>query len=223
MGVDIDMIHTRDKTFGPNEAILQESMPSEIKDTVVRARSYGVAWAQIWALILQYGGQVVPIIEAIIAALSQTPPTPLPPPVVPPVSGVVAKTGKPTVRIQKKAMMAGMGKAPLKGPPGVAFVFQDNEDDTATVLGTDSAGATVDISQVASIAVTSDAPTICSVDAPVGTSFKFHGLLPGTANLTVVATWNDGSVGPFTFVLPVTVSGSAATGIVVTPGTPTVR
>lgn len=52
-----------------------------------------------------------------------------------------------------------------------------------------------------------------------------HGLLPGTANVTIVATWNDSGagIGPFTITVSVTVGGSAATGLTVTFGNPIVR
>jgi hypothetical protein len=114
--------------------------------------------------------------------------------------------------------------AALKSGAAVAsFSLLDDQDDVCTVQGVDAAGASVDISAVATIAVTSDTPAVLSVDAPVGMSFTMSGLLPGSANVTVIATWNDASVGPFQIVLPVTCTGGPATGIVVTPGTPTVR
>lgn len=108
----------------------------------------------------------------------------------------------------------------------VDFVIADNGDDTCTVHGVSGAGNAVDISAVAKLAVTSSDPTTITVDAPVGMQFAMHAVgkltVPGTpTNITVVATWNDGSRGPFTFVLPVDVQPGPATGVVIVPGTPT--
>ncbi|MDE2100651.1 MAG: hypothetical protein KGL39_25630 [Patescibacteria group bacterium] len=41
-------------------------------------------------------------------------------------------------------------------------------------------------------------------------------------NETATATWNDGSIGPFKFTLPVNMVSGGATGIVIQPGIPTV-
>jgi hypothetical protein len=129
---------------------------------------------------------------------------------------------KPTVTISKRS--SGTRKAaPGAKATGTAFVLQDNQDDTCTVQGVDAAGAAVDISGVAVITVSSDNLNVLTVDPPTGMTFRMRGVAPGSATVSVQATWNDGSIGPFQFVLPVTVTGSAATGIVVTPGTPSVR
>ena len=110
---------------------------------------------------------------------------------------------------------------------GSAFVLVDNQDDTATIQGVDAGGNPVDISTVATLTATSSAPSQFSVDPPVGMTVTLHGLTPtpaGTpATLTVVATWNDGSVGPFTVTAPITITGSAATGLSIAFGTPTIR
>ncbi len=103
------------------------------------------------------------------------------------------------------------------------FSLLDNEDDTGTVNGVNAAGNPVDISNVATITVTSDNPAVLSVDPPQGTTFKVHGATPGTCNLSIVATWNDGTVGPFTITEPMTVSAGGPTGVKVDWGTPTVR
>lgn len=117
-------------------------------------------------------------------------------------------------------------KAPAKmakgQPAPVAFNLLNNGDDTFTVLGVDAAGNTLDISAVATLAVSSDAPAILTVDQPVGMTSAMHAVGPlGTANITATATWNDGSIGPFSFTLPVTVQSGGPTGIVIVPGTPT--
>lgn len=131
-----------------------------------------------------------------------------------------------TVTLVKKASK-GVSAAPVKkakvGDPIAVFTMQDNQDDTCTVQGVDAAGAAVDISAVATITAVSDNPAVLTVDSPVGMTFKEHGVAPGSANVTVVATWGDGSVGPFTFTLPDTVTAGPATGLLITHGTPTVR
>ena len=127
-----------------------------------------------------------------------------------------------TVKLVKKS--AGLKAAAPGGKRKDGdFVLQDNQDDTFTVMGVDQAGAVIDISSVATIAVTSDNTAAFTVDPPTGMTFAGHGVAPGSAKVTIVATWNDSSIGPFTIDLPVTVSQSAATGITVTPGTPTTR
>lgn len=129
------------------------------------------------------------------------------------VSCVKAPKGQP-----KKATVAPKAAGPL-----VAFVIQDNQDATFTVFGTDAAGAQVDISSVATLTVSSDNTSVLTVDPPVGMGSTVHGVAPGSANLTITATWTDGSVGPFTITQPVTCTGGTATGITVVFGTPTIR
>jgi hypothetical protein len=129
---------------------------------------------------------------------------------------VALRSKTPRAATPVKALAAG-------SPAPPALVLMDVNDDSFTVQGVDAAGAPVDISAVATIAVTSDTPTVLSVDPPVGMTCAIHALLPGTATLTITATWNDGSAGPFTVTWPITVTGGPATGLIITPGTPTVR
>lgn len=137
------------------------------------------------------------------------------------------------VSLVKKSASA--GKKVMKASPGVKlgeFQIQDNQDSTCTVFGVDAAGAQLDISAVATLtpAPSSSDPATVTVDPPTGMTFVMHAVgpltTPGTPVLiTAVATWNDGSIGPFTFDLPVEVqkSPSAIGGIVIVPGTPTIR
>jgi glycerophosphoryl diester phosphodiesterase len=127
-----------------------------------------------------------------------------------------------TVKLVKKT-----GKFATKAKPKASFTsfaFQDNQDSTCTVMGIDGAGVQTDISGIATLTPvpTSDTPTVATVGTPTGMTFLLQGVAPGTANITVTATWNDGSIGPFVFTLPVTVTTSPVSGITVTPGTPTV-
>lgn len=113
------------------------------------------------------------------------------------------------------------------------FLIMDNEDTTCTVFGTDGTmdangnPTQIDISQVATLGtpVSSD-PSLVTADPPVGMTFAEHALAVGSPNVTVVATWNDDSVGPFTFIDNLVISAPvppAVTGLVVTHSAPTVR
>lgn len=133
-----------------------------------------------------------------------------------------------TVTLVKKSALKHKGTSKLargvKAPGD--FVFVDNEDDTATVQGIDAAGNPVDISGVATLAVTSSDTSIVTVDAPVGMQFKMSAVGPVTASpvtISATATWNDGSSGPFKFDLPVTVIAGGPTGIKIVPGVPVTR
>jgi hypothetical protein len=137
--------------------------------------------------------------------------------------------GKVTVKLTKKGVGQGQrvaAKFDAKDHAALAsFSMQDNNDDTYTVQGVDTAGFPVDISAVATLtpAPTSADPTVLTVDPPTAMTFPVHGIKPGESDVTATATWNDGSLGPFTFTLPTTVTAGPAGGIVVTPGVPTVR
>jgi hypothetical protein len=134
-----------------------------------------------------------------------------------PMKCTLIKLSKGTKKSSKRA---------AAGDPVVEFQLQDNGDDSCTVLGVDAAGNTMDISAVATLtpAPTSDNASIITVDGVVGMSFDMHAVGPiGTANVTAVATWNDGSVGPFTFTLPVRTQAGPANAIQIVPGTPTVH
>jgi hypothetical protein len=123
-------------------------------------------------------------------------------------------------------MRAAAPGAPRKAATGTDFIIQDDETGTCTVFGVDSTGAQVDISAVATLAVTSSDPTKLSVAAPVGMTFAETAVavsMPGTSVvLTAVATWNDGSLGPFTITLPCDVVAGPVTGLVIVPATPTI-
>jgi hypothetical protein len=155
--------------------------------------------------------------------------------VSPPVTGIVARPGTPTERGNKMAKVTltkgkkklAAGKKATAGAPVVDFQINDNENSTCTVWATNAAGDQIDISAVATLAVTSSDTTVIAVDPPAGMTFQMHALklsTPGTpVNLTIVATVTDGSSGPFTVTLPCDVGPGGATGLVVIPGTPTVR
>ncbi len=163
----------------------------------------------------------------------------------PPVVGIEITPGPPTthalnqkgdtnmgvvqVRLSKAQGLKKMARG-AKGDLIASFVLLDNEDDTYTVSGIDAASNPVDISAVASLtpAPTSDNTSVLTVDAPgaapANMTFAVHAVGPlGTANVLATATWNDGSLGPFSFTLPTTVQAGPAGGIEIIPGAPTVR
>jgi len=120
--------------------------------------------------------------------------------------------------------------APAGTTPPDSFVLVDNEDSTCTVYGVDSKGNQVDISGVATLTPppTSSDTTIITVDPPQGMTFVMHAVGPLTTpgspvKVTAVATWNDGSEGPFIFTLPVEVTAGTAGAITIVPGPPTVQ
>jgi hypothetical protein len=139
----------------------------------------------------------------------------------------------PTIKLIKKSALptarAGAAKATATAPKSVSdFVLVDNENDTLTIMGIDAAGNPVDISSVATIAASTSDPTILTADPPTGMTVKMTAVgklsTPGApVVLTVVATWNDGSVGPFTATLPVDVVAGGPTGILIVPGVPAIN
>lgn len=132
-----------------------------------------------------------------------------------------------TCRLSKKSNNRGAVKRAGAGGI-VGFDLQDNGDLTFTVFGTDAAGALVDISDVATLTATSSDSTVVTVDPPVKMSSAVHAAVPppvvgATASISFTATWNDGSVGPFTIDWPQTIVAGPVTGIAVQPGTPSVH
>ncbi len=86
------------------------------------------------------------------------------------------------------------------------FVIDDLGDYTYLVNGLDATETQVDISKLATIAVTSDDTDIvtCSVTAPTTFVLGMGGKGEGSAELTIVVSWNDKTPGT-TFTLPVDV------------------
>ena len=133
-----------------------------------------------------------------------------------------------TVKLTKKTQ-----KAAAKAKAGAVstdFAIQDNGDGSMSVLGVDAAGNQADISALATLTPppTSSDTSIITVDAPTGMTFMMHAVGPLTApgasvDLTATATWNDGSLGPFTFTLKCTVVPGPITGVVIVPGVVTVH
>ncbi len=123
---------------------------------------------------------------------------------------------KAAVEILKKGTrgpIAPHKKATLS--PGV-FKLLDGGSGTFTTFGTDQSGSQVDISGVATLTAVSDNPSLV-VDPPAGMVVKMTppATGAGSANVLFTATWNDGSIGPFTFTAQVSWDGGAITGITV--------
>ena len=128
-----------------------------------------------------------------------------------------------SVTLVKKSFALGAKPKPfaphMKG--SLDFQLVDNGDTTCTVRGIDKAGNPVDIFGVATIAVTSSDPSKVTVDLPKDLTFGMHAVGPLTASpvvINTVATWNDGSLGPFSFDLNVTTVAGPAGDIMVVPG-----
>lgn len=131
----------------------------------------------------------------------------------------ITKSAVRTLMQGKQMKVAKVGDPPLPG-----FALHDNEDDTVTVMGEDSAGFPVDISATATLAVVSDNPSVLSVDSPAAMTYTEHGLAPGSANVDITATFTAGTPAPLTFRDPATVSTSGQPGkLVITHGPPVVR
>jgi hypothetical protein len=133
---------------------------------------------------------------------------------------------KATVKLVKKSSSSKKATKFTPGAVATDFQFVDNGDSTCTVNGVDGAGNPVDISTVATITASSSDTTLVTVDAPSGMTFGMHAVgplsTPGTpVAIAVVATWTDGSKGPFSFTLNVDVIAGGPTGIIVVPGTVT--
>ncbi len=102
----------------------------------------------------------------------------------------------------------------------------DQDFKNVTVFGADAAGNRAPIDAVATLTPppTSSDTSVLAVDPPSGpVTFAAHGVKPGPAVVTIVATWNDGSIGPFTIDWPLTVKPGPVSGLVIDPGTPSAR
>jgi hypothetical protein len=133
------------------------------------------------------------------------------------------------VKLTKKSPgMRSAGKLP-KGASPTEFNLQDNGDNTFTVLGVNDAGNTVSIEDIATLEASSDNPAAITVDPPTGMTVGIHAPTnpapaPGaTANVTLTATFTDGSIGPFSISIPGTITAGPVSGIEVKLGTPTVH
>jgi hypothetical protein len=126
---------------------------------------------------------------------------------------------------KKSNVRRGLLAIAKKGDTPNAFQLQDNQDDTFTIFGVSAANPQVDISGVASLSVSSSDSTVVTADVATGMTDKVHGLKAGTSTLTIVASWNDNSVGPFTITVDVTIVAdpNKVSGLAINWGTPTVR
>jgi hypothetical protein len=123
----------------------------------------------------------------------------------------------------KAAPPANLTKHKAGDVPPVNFGLLDDNGDTVTVTGLTAGGQSRDISGVATLTAISSDPTVVALGTPVGMTVDEEGLKAGTADISLVATWIDGSVGPFTFTYTDTVKVDPVTGISIAHGPITVR
>ncbi len=126
-----------------------------------------------------------------------------------------------------KGQMTAKPKAKVGDAPPGSFEYHVGEDGSCTVFGVNDHGQ-VDISGVATLAVVSADPSIVAVDRhPIsGMTFTEDAIALGDTVVTATATWNDGSVGPFSLDDPVSVQQpppGPVTGLIIIHGTPTVH
>lgn len=130
----------------------------------------------------------------------------------------MAQKAKCTVvkaKVAAKAPRVASISAPA-ATPGV-FTLLDAATGTFTTMGTDAVpGDLVDISALATETVTSDNPALTmGAVAGMAVTFTAPATGSGSSNIVWTVTFNDGSVGPFTFSGVISWSGGAITGIVV--------
>lgn len=156
------------------------------------------------------------------------------------VTGIVARHDpKPPIptkefRMQCKLVKVPKGKSFMKAsvqakrgdPTPASFELHTTEDGGVTIFGVNDQSNQVDLTNVVTLTVTSSDPTVATASTPTGTTFIESGVKVGSTIFTITATWNDGSVGPFSILDPVDVTLPApgpVTGLVLVHGTPTVR
>ena len=148
---------------------------------------------------------------------------------------------KMTATIVKKSSSDGkkLAAAPLAkfklGDTMDGFTIFDSEDGHYTVHGHTQSGKNVDISDVATLTASSSDTSVFTAPPPTGMSGIVVGVPavpPATVDrnaiLDLVATWNDGSLGPLTIDVTGTVKPSPlppdpVTGLGVTFSAPTVH
>lgn len=132
---------------------------------------------------------------------------------------------KATVKLFAHGAPKKMAANNMKADPGAFGLVVGNPNGTqVTIMGTRANGETVDISGVASLAVTSSDESVATA-AVSGMQYNISLLKAGDVTFHVVATWNDGSVGPFSIDDPCSVADAPpgpVTGLVATHGTPVV-
>lgn len=125
----------------------------------------------------------------------------------------------------KKSSMGSSGTTRLKvgdAPPG-GFELTDFQDGSFKIRGVTQAGNAVDLDAVATLTATSSDPAVLTVDTPAGMDVATHGVKKGTATVTVTATWNDATTGPFVLEIPCNVVDSPVSGLVAEFGPAVVR
>lgn len=120
--------------------------------------------------------------------------------------------------VKKSSMHASASKMKAGDAAPMAFTIVDNGNQHFDVMGASAAGNPVDISGVATLAAVSSDPTLLSASVS-GMGFDVAAIGPvGDCSVDLTATWNDGSLGPFTASIAESITVGPANQIVVTPG-----
>lgn len=122
----------------------------------------------------------------------------------------------------KKMAAPALSGSPRKAaaPGDFGLVVGNDAGTLVTVNGTDAAGDIVDISTVATLAVTSSDESVATVTVS-GMQYTIKTLKAGSVSFHSTATWNDGSAGPFSVDDPCEVATGPVTGLIVKHGNPT--
>ncbi len=112
-------------------------------------------------------------------------------------------------------MSAPTKKAAVGDPAPASFEIHVSDGGVAgtsnvTIFGVNDQSNQVDISGVATLTATSNDTNKVTVDTPAGMNFTETAVAVGDVSVTCTATWNDGSIGPF----------SADDNLTITPAPP---
>jgi hypothetical protein len=141
----------------------------------------------------------------------------------PPIVGIAVISDE-EVCMKKMLLTKSAARTPRKAAIGTvvtSFNLVDNGNGSFTVVGVDAAGNQVDISAIATLTAVSDTPTVITVSVTSGSmTFQVAAATPApavgsTANITLTATWNDASIGPFSTVIQGTIQAGNVVGIAV--------
>lgn len=118
-----------------------------------------------------------------------------------------------------KCKMVPKGQTAAKAQSGAKaegdlFSINDLGSGKLSVTGHDANGVGgIDLSGIATLTATSSDPSVLTVDAPVGMTAQCKAVKAGRVTISLVATWNDGSIGPFAIDVTAEVVARTAAGL----------